>query len=202
MISLCYSIYRKREKETVFQGGYIMVRTFINSEMGDFANVRQVDMETGKIRQYVISVEMDFPFSFKDTSFSEMGYETVGNCIKGLKRKRYKEVQTDRQKAKEVSGILKLAKYRNEHGIHYNDMVEYLKDYMDGEEAKRRIDYYINHGIERHLVRVTLSDGNVIETFANGSIEEIENYYSKGAVFNIGSVDDEIQTISNLDFIS
>ena len=87
-------------------------------------------------------------------------------------------------------------------GTKYNDIVERMKAYgMSETEAVTKIDYYINHNIERHNVKVTYENGNVVSSTINGTIEEIENYYKIGSVFNIGSVTDNMQKITGLEFV-
>lgn len=188
-----------------------MIRTFINIRNTSWNELVQVDTESGKIKYYSVDQEMGFPFSESYTTFSEMGYESINDIIKRIKRWK-EEIATDRQVAKEISGLLKLAKYRAEHNKHicltlndgtkYNDIVERLKTYgMTEAEALKKIDYFINHNIERHNVKVTYSNNDTITTAINGTIEEIENYYRIGSVFNIGTVEDDLQKVVNLEFI-
>ena len=99
-----------------------------------------------------------------------------------------KEIDTDRQIAKEITGLLKLAKHRAEHNKHicitlndgtkYNDIVERLKAYgMTEAEALKKIDYFIKYEIKMNHVKVTYSSNYTITSTINVTIEEIENYY-------------------------
>ena len=51
-------------------------------------------------------------------------------------------------------------------------------------------------------VRVTFSNGDTITTGINGTLAEIERYYSVGNVFNIGCVDDNMQAVTKLEFLT
>ena len=50
-------------------------------------------------------------------------------------------------------------------------------------------------------VKVTFADGDTIVTSINGTDEEIKSYYRIGRPFNIGSVDDNVQKVTELEFI-
>ena len=52
-----------------------------------------------------------------------------------------------------------------------------------------------------HTVKVTFEDGNFLTTRINGTEEEIKDYYEIGSPFNIGSVEDDIQRVSKLEFL-
>jgi len=52
------------------------------------------------------------------------------------------------------------------------------------------------------FVRVTFSDGNTITTGINGTLAEIERYYAVGRYFNIGSVEDNMQAVTKLEFLT
>ena len=71
---------------------------------------------------------------------------------------------------------------------------------MTEAEALKKIDYFINYNIERHNVKVTYSNNDTITTAINGTIEEIENYYKIGSIFNIGTVADNLQSVTKLEF--
>ena len=186
-----------------------MIRTFIKNR-NEWNELVQVNTESGKVKYYCVDKELGFPFSESYTTVSEMGYKSIDDIIKRIKRWK-EEIATDKQIAKEIAGLLKLAKYRVEHGRYtyivlddgtkYNDIVERLKNYgMTEAEAVKKIDYFINHGLERHNVKVTFENGK-IETSINGTVEEIENYYRVGSIFNIGSVEDDLQKVVNLEFV-
>lgn len=187
-----------------------MIRTFIKNR-NEWNELVQINTESGKVKYYCVDKELGFPFSESYTTVSEMGYKSIDDIIKRIKRWK-EEIATDRQVAKEIAGLLKLAKYRVEHGRYtyivlddgtkYNDIVERLKNYgMTEAEALKKIDYFINHNIERHNVKVTYSNNNTITTVINGTIEEIENYYRVGSIFNIGTVADDLQKVVNMEFV-
>ena len=177
-----------------------MLRTFIQERNKKSWNeLIRIDTESGKVKIYSINKKLGFPFSEYYTTVTKMGYKSINDMIKQIKTNK-KEIDTDRQIAKEITGLLKLAKHRAEQ--QYNDIVERLKVYgMTEAEALKRIDYFINHNIERHNVKVTYSDNTTITTAINGSIKEIENYYKIGSVFNTGMVTDSLQSVTKLEFI-
>ena len=187
-----------------------MIRTFINIRNTSWNELVQVDTESGKIKYYSVDQEMGFPFSESYTTFSKMGYESIDEVINRFKARK-EEIATDRQIAREIAGLLKLAKYRVNHGRYtcvvlddgtkYHDITERLKSYgMTELEAVKKIDYFINYGLEQHNVKVTFENGK-IETSINGTVEEIENYYRVGSIFNIGSVENDLQKVVNLEFV-
>lgn len=188
-----------------------MIRTFINIRNKSWDELVQVDTESGKVRIYEVDKEMGFPFSEYYSTSAEMGYKSIDEIVNRLKFRK-EEIATDKQVAREITGLLKLAKYRADHNKHtcivlkdgtkYNDIVERLKAYgMTELEAVKKIDYFINDGLERHNVEVTFGNGNTITTAINGTIKEIENYYRIGSVFNIGTVEDDLQKVVKLEFI-
>ena len=151
-----------------------MIRTFI-TEKEKWNELIQIDTESGKVKIHSVDKEMGFPFSEYYTTVAEMGYKSIKDAVKRFKENHEKEVETDRQTAKEITGLLKLAKFRADHNKHtymilkdgtkHNDIVERLKAYgMEEAEAVKRIDYFINHGLERHNVKVTYSNNDTVET--------------------------------------
>ncbi len=190
-----------------------MIRTFIYERNGiEWDELLQVNTETEEVKIYSVEKDIGFPFSIYNTSVEGMGYSTIKEMLRHILQGK-KEIQTDRQIAKEVTGLLQLAKYRIDNkkpmlmilkdGTRYNDIVERLKDYnMDEAEALRKIDYYINHGLERHNVKVTYADGTVLHTPVNGTIEEIESYYKIGTPINLGDVNDDLSKVKNLEFVN
>lgn len=84
-----------------------------------------------------------------------MGYKTVKEMIGTLKSWK-KEIDTNEQISKEITGLLNLAKHRANNnnniyivlkdGTKYNDIVERLKMYgMSEKEAIKKINDYINN---------------------------------------------------------
>ena len=188
-----------------------MVRTFIQERAENWNELVQIDTESGKVKIYSVDKELGFPFSEYHSSISDMGYDSVNDMVKRMKSRK-KEIETNRQTAKEISGLLKLAKHRAEHNKHiyltlndgtkHNDVVERLKSYgMPESEALKKIDYFLNYGLERHTVKVTYSNNDTVTTAINGTIEEVENYYRIGSVFNVGTVEDNMQSVTKLEFI-
>lgn len=51
-------------------------------------------------------------------------------------------------------------------------------------------------------VKVTYANGDTITTGINGTEAEVRQYFAIGRVFNIGSVDDNLQAITSLEFIA
>lgn len=58
--------------------------------------------------------------------------------------------------------------------------------------------------VERHFIKVTFADGNVIETWINGTEDEIRQYYL-GKFFNFGDTDwgvgDNMQQAISVEFL-
>ena len=50
-------------------------------------------------------------------------------------------------------------------------------------------------------VKVTFANGDTISTEINGTEETIRNYYAIGKYFNLGRVGDNMQAVTNLEFI-
>ena len=130
-----------------------MIKTFIQERAGKWDELIQIDTESGKVKIYSVDKSLDFPFSEYYTTLQEMGYTSLKQFLKRMKETK-KEIDTDRQIAKEVTGLLKLAKHRAEHNNHtcmilkdgtkYNDIVERLKAYgMTESEALKKIDNFI-----------------------------------------------------------
>ena len=92
-----------------------MIRTFINIRNTEWNELFQVDTESGKVKIYCVDKEFGFPFEEYYTTITEMGYKSIADIIARMKTRK-EEVETDRQNAKEVTGLLKLAKYRADHG--------------------------------------------------------------------------------------
>ena len=131
-----------------------MLKTFIQERAEKWDELIQIDTESGKIKIYSVDKGLDFPFSEYYTTLQEMGYTSLKQFLKRMKETK-KEIDTDRQIAKEITGLLKLAKHRAEHNKHiyltlndgtkYNDIVERLKAYgMTESEAIKKIDYFLN----------------------------------------------------------
>ena len=131
-----------------------MIRTFIQ-ERTKWDELIQIDTESGKVKMYCVDKELGFPFSEYHTTVSDMGYKSIDDCIKRMKKIKHAEVATEEQRNKEIAGLLNLAKYRVEIGMFkyiiledgtkYNDIVERLKVYGVSEaEAIKKIDDFIN----------------------------------------------------------
>ncbi|MCC6818588.1 MAG: hypothetical protein IT245_06845, partial [Bacteroidia bacterium] len=49
-------------------------------------------------------------------------------------------------------------------------------------------------------ILVNFANGNQIRTSINGTDEQINKYYAPGAMFNIGSFDDDMQAVASIVF--
>lgn len=132
-----------------------MLRTFIRERTEKWDELMQVDTESEKVKIYSVDKELGFPFSEYYTTVIEMGYKTVKEMITTIKSRK-KEISTNKQVEREITGLLNLAKYRANNnkyiyiimkdGTKYNDIVERMKSYgMSETEAVTKIDYYIKH---------------------------------------------------------
>lgn len=52
------------------------------------------------------------------------------------------------------------------------------------------------------VVKVLFGNGDSITTSINGTNDEIKAYYAVGRMFNIGQVDDNMQAVTSLEFVS
>lgn len=193
-----------------------IIRIFNRGNNGKYTEFVKIDDEKNTIKIYQVENEIGFPFSEYETSLTEYGYKSAEDYYRSIKKRVGKdhivEVDAAEQTAKEINGLVKLAKYREDNGGNrlikledgtlYDDIVERLKAYnLTEEKAIELINLYINHNIERHAVKVFLKDGNSFTTAINGTIETIKNYYSIGSRWNIGTENDDIQECIQLAFI-
>ena len=188
------------------------IKTFLASEnpYKDYRELVQIDDEKKTIKFYSQHKKIGFPFSIWTTDLLEYGYQSandfynkVSRCEKkNLGHVEIKEIETSAQIASEIAGFVNLAKYRQEHNRNYEDIIEHLKAYglVEGEILKR-IDYFINQGIERHVVKITYENNDTVTTPINGNVEEIKNFYSRN-IFNIGAIEDNLQKVLKVDFLN
>lgn len=185
-----------------------MIRIFERPTNSKWKELILIDDEKGLIKIYSQDKELGFPFSEYKTSLKEYGYESADNYYKTISKREknnlgrvsIKELEATEQMASEVSGLVKLAKYRNDNGnykclilkngIHYNDIVERLKEYVTEEKALELINLQLDHNIERHSVNVILEGENSFSTWINGTVEEIKKYYV-GHKWDVGNVETE-----------
>lgn len=131
-----------------------MIRIFIQ-EKEKWDELIQIDTESEKVKIYSVDKELGFPFSEYYTTVIEMGYKTVKEMITTIKSRK-KEISTNKQVEREITGLLNLAKYRANNnkyiyiimkdGTKYNDIVERMKSYgMSEKEAIKKINDYINN---------------------------------------------------------
>lgn len=131
-----------------------MIRIFIQ-EKEKWNELIQIDTESEKVKIYSVDKELGFPFSEYYTTVIEMGYKTVKEMITTIKSRK-KEISTNKQVEREITGLLNLAKYRANNnkyiyiimkdGTKYNDIVERMKSYgMSEKEAIKKINDYINN---------------------------------------------------------
>lgn len=52
------------------------------------------------------------------------------------------------------------------------------------------------------VVKVLFGNGDSITTSINGTEDEIKRYYAIGRPFNIGSVEDNMQNVTALEFVA
>lgn len=127
-----------------------MIRTFIQ-ERTDWDELMQIDTESGKVKIYAVDKELGFPFSEYYTTLSDMGYNSITNFIKRMRKIKDAEIDTDQQTEKEIQGLINLAKHRAEHGgnvfmklkdgMLYNDIAERLRNYgLSESEAMQKLE--------------------------------------------------------------
>ena len=166
-----------------------MIRNFLR-ETSLRIEAREINMETGEVKLYSIDNQSDIPFPYGEfeTTVSYMGYDTPKAYIKEMKRRGIlgEEVEHNRQRANEISGILQLARFRHDNNWSLMDIPVRLTTYynLTEEYAKKIVRYITENNIERHTVSV-YDEGNnlLVSTEINGSPEEIENFY-KGLVID------------------
>lgn len=182
------------------------IKTFLSSENlhKDYRELIQIDDEKKTIRFYSQHKKIGFPFSIWTTDLLEYGYQSANDFYNkvSIGHVEIKEIETSAQIASEIAGFVNLAKYRQEHNRNYEDIIEHLKAYglVEGEILKR-IDYFINQGIERHVVKITYQNNDTVTTPINGNVEEIKNFYSRN-IFNIGAIEDNLQKVLKVDFLN
>ena len=105
-----------------------MTRTFLinRSEWNDIVRVNE---ETGEVFVYSQDAELGFRFSEYRTTFADMGYKSIKLFEKQMIKNGKREVNTAEQEASEITGLLNLAKYRNENGRITSDIPERLTAY-------------------------------------------------------------------------
>ena len=185
-----------------------MIRIFERPTNVEWKELILIDDEKDLIKIYSQDKKLGFPFSEYKTSLKEYGYESADNYYKTISKREknnlgrvsIKELEATEQMASEVSGLVKLAKYRNDNGNYtslilkdgtlYNDIIERLKEYITEEKALELILLQLDYNIERHSVNVLLEGGNSFSTWINGTIEEIKKYYV-GHKWDIGNVETE-----------
>jgi spore germination protein YaaH len=196
-----------------------MIRIFEHPTFTEWKDLVLIDDEKDLIKIYSQDKKLGFPFSEYKTSLKEYGYQSADDFYKKIsKRERnnlghvnIKELEASEQLASEVSGLVKLAKYRNDHGCYnsiikndgtlYNDIIERLKEYVTEEKALELIHLSLDYNLERHSVKVLLENGNSFSTWINGTIEEIKKYYI-GHKWDIGEVETEdFQLCNKVEFI-
>lgn len=170
-----------------------MIKTYLKAYANKTIEAKQINTETGEVLQYMLNNNISditgikFPFSFYRTTSAKMGYNSPAAMIKELKKRNQlgDEVQTDRQKAEEISALLELAKFRKDRNYNLFDIEDKLINiYGLSEEYTSKILRYITeHNIERHFIRVYTKDGDTFTTEINGTPADIEKYYSEKIEF-------------------
>ena len=168
-----------------------MIKTYLKP-YGTRTEAKKINTETGEILTYMINNDAEitgirFPFSFFQTTAEKWGYKSPAEMIAELKKRKQlgEEVQTDRQKADEISALLQLAKFRSEKELQLYDIEDKLINiYGLSEEYTGKILRYITqHDLERHIIRVFTEDGDEFTTEINGTPEEIANHYNEKIEF-------------------
>lgn len=163
-----------------------MKRNFIH-ERREYIDAYEIDTDTGTVTLYAIDKEIGFPLEVTGcgeytTTPENIGYSDMADFLNTMRRrykKSFQEVPHGRQVAAEVAGLLRLAKYRRDNNHSYNDIPRRLCYYgLTAEYADKILRYFLFHGIERHAVKVEMPDGDSIDTEINGTLDEIEHYYS------------------------
>lgn len=58
--------------------------------------------------------------------------------------------------------------------------------------------YETRNGMEQWYVKVQFNDGDIIETRINGKKTDVEEYYTSGKIFNLGSVYDRMVKVDKI----
>lgn len=185
-----------------------MIRIFEHPEHKEWRELTLIDDEKDLIKIYCQDKKLGFPFSEYETSLKEYGYKSADEYYKTISKRHkanigrslIKEIDASEQIASEISGLVKLAKHRNDNGNYksiikkdgtlYNDIIERLEEYVSEEKALELINLYLDHNIERHCVNVIVKGENSWLTSINGTIEEIKKYYV-GHKWDVGNVETE-----------
>ena len=196
-----------------------MIRIFERPTNAEWKELILIDDENDLIKIYSQDKKLGFPFSEYKTSLKQYGYKSADDYYKTISKREknnlghvnIKELEPTEQLASEVSGLVKLAKYRNDNGNYkslilkdgsvYKGIIERLKEYVSEEKALELILLCFDHNIERHSVNVILENGNSFSTWINGTIEEIKKYYI-GHKWDVGNVETEdFQLCNKIEFI-
>ena len=162
-----------------------MIRNFLRTT-STRVSAHEIDMEKGTVKIYSINkggenCGINFPYSEYETTAIEMGYKSIQECFKELKKRGLlgEEVPHNKQRAEEISAYLQLAKFRNDNGWSLLDIPEKLMKYykLSQEYADKIVRYITKYNIERHIVKVFSESGDNFTTEINGTPEEIEKYY-------------------------
>lgn len=168
-----------------------MIKTYLKP-YGTRTEAKRINTETGEIMIYMINNDAEitgirFPFSFYQTTAEKWGYKSPAEMIAELKRRKQlgEEVQTDKQKADEISALLQLAKFRSKKELHIYDIEDKLINiYGLSEEYTGKILRYITqYDLERHIIRVFTENGDEFTTEINGTPEEIASHYNEKIEF-------------------
>ena len=161
-----------------------MIHNFLRPSGGGYFEATEVDTDANTVKIYTVAADLGFPFGPASTyTPEEMGYQDMRHFLRVFKRRNKKilrEVPHDREHAAEITGLLRLAKSRHERGIHYADIPPRLCGYcgLTAEYADKITRHFVIYGLERHTVKVSMPDGDEITTEINGSVKEIEQYYT------------------------
>lgn len=140
-----------------------MIRIFERPTNSKWKELILIDDEKDLIKIYSQDKDLGFPFSEYKTSLKEYGYKSADDFYKSISKREknnlghvnIKELESTEQMASEVSGLVKLAKHRNDNGCYnsiikkdgtlYNDIIERLKEYITEEKALELILLCFDH---------------------------------------------------------
>ena len=113
-----------------------MIKVFKKS-YSKWHEIKVINFETGEVTQYNQSLSMGFPFGKPYiTNYKEMGYKSLNECIKELKKRNFlgSEIDYKHQKESEKIGYIKLGIQRIKecnrvNTTDFEDVIEKLKAY-------------------------------------------------------------------------
>ena len=133
-----------------------MIKVFKKS-YSRWHEIKVINFETGEVTQYNQSLNMGFPFGLSyTTDYKKMGYKSLDECIKELKKRNFlgSEIDYKLQRESEKIGYIKLGVDRIKecnrvNTTDFEDVIEKLKAYgLNYVDAQNKI-------IESYLYEVS-----------------------------------------------